>query len=477
MSGAGLIAYGAYVPYHRLERSRVRGTLGSGGGKGTRAVASYDEDATSMAVEAGRMAVAGLADRKIIRQLFFATASPPYLDKTNATAIHAALALPDDALAVDMAGSARSGVGAFLAAASAAETTLVTLSDLRTGLPGSAEESAGGDAAAAFVFGPDGGDNPVLATIVARASATEEFLDRWRLPGATTSRVWEERFGEEAYVPIAEAVLADALKQASLTPDQVDHLIVTGLHTRAVARVARSSGVRAEALVADRSDTIGNTGTAHAGLLLADVLDRAAANETIVVLVLADGADGIVLRTTAALPQHRAKSSVEAQIAAGSTALEYAQFLTWRGFLDREPPRRPDPMPPFAPPAFRRSDWKFAFISTKCTACGTRSLPPARVCLNCRAVDEMAPEPLADVPGTLATFTIDRLAFTPSPPVLFVVVDYDGGGRFRCEMTDASEDEVHIGLRVEMTFRRTVTADGIHNYFWKARPLRTAAGA
>jgi hypothetical protein len=23
-----------------------------------------------------------------------------------------------------------------------------------------------------------------------------------------------------------------------------------------------------------------------------------------------------------------------------------------------------------------------------------------------------------------------------------------------------------------MTFRRTVTSSGIHNYFWKARPLR-----
>ena len=29
-----------------------------------------------------------------------------------------------------------------------------------------------------------------------------------------------------------------------------------------------------------------------------------------------------------------------------------------------------------------------------------------------------------------------------------------------------------IGDRVEMTFRRLFTADGVHNYFWKARPLR-----
>ena len=28
-------------------------------------------------------------------------------------------------------------------------------------------------------------------------------------------------------------------------------------------------------------------------------------------------------------------------------------------------------------------------------------------------------------------------------------------------------------MRVEMTFRKLFTSDGIHNYFWKARPLRT----
>ena len=35
--------------------------------------------------------------------------------------------------------------------------------------------------------------------------------------------------------------------------------------------------------------------------------------------------------------------------------------------------------------------------------------------------------------------------------------------------------DVAIGDRVEMTFRRLFTADGIHNYFWKARPVRAAA--
>jgi uncharacterized OB-fold protein len=81
---------------------------------------------------------------------------------------------------------------------------------------------------------------------------------------------------------------------------------------------------------------------------------------------------------------------------------------------------------------------------------------------------------MADIPATIATFTVDRLAYSPSPPVVFAVVDFDGGGRMPCELTDVDPGDVHIGDRVEMTFRRLYTADGIANYFWKARPIRSS---
>jgi hydroxymethylglutaryl-CoA synthase len=85
------------------------------------------------------------------------------------------------------------------------------------------------------------------------------------------------------------------------------------------------------------------------------------------------------------------------------------------------------------------------------------------------AVDDMELVPMADVQATVATFTIDRLAYSLSPPTIAVVIDFDGGGRFNCQLADA--EEVKIGDRVQMTFRRMMTAQGIHNYFWKAKPL------
>ena len=47
----GIISAGGYVPFRRLDRSEIARLFGAGGGKGTRAVASYDEDTTSLGVE------------------------------------------------------------------------------------------------------------------------------------------------------------------------------------------------------------------------------------------------------------------------------------------------------------------------------------------------------------------------------------------------------------------------------------------
>ena len=269
----GLVGYGAYVPYYRLERTRIAGVLGQGGGSGTRSVAAFDEDTTSMAVAAGQAALTGMTGpggppgRGRVRQLFFATTVPAYADKTNATTVHAALRLPADALAVDMAGAVRSGVGALVTAAATAVPTMAVLADIRTGRPGSADERDGGDGAAAFVFGGADGDadTEVLAEVIGQGCATAEFLDRWRAPGAAASRLWEERFGEQVYGPLAEAAVADALKQAGLTPGQVDHLIVAGPPARAVSRTVRAAGVPAEAVTDNLAARIGNAGTAPAG--------------------------------------------------------------------------------------------------------------------------------------------------------------------------------------------------------------------
>lgn len=462
----GVRSIGAHVPTRRLDRNEIASTFGKGGGRGTRAVASFDEDTTTMAVEACRAGDLCAGDPPLMA-LWFATTDPAYLDKTNASAIHAALGVRQRCPALDFGGGLRSGIGALNAALRASGDIIVAAADRRGGLPTSADEAAGGDGAGAVRIG-DADDGPLLATFVADASATTEILDRWRTPGDDRSRAWEERFAEATYVDLATEVFGRALDRADLEPSDVDVLIATGMHGRALTRATKKFGV--ETIADNLDDTVGNTGIAQPFVTLASVLEDAEPGQTIAMVHLADGCDVVILRTTEHVADWSPRRTVAAQIDAGSP-LPYGQFLAWRDQVEVEPPNRPGPARVSASAALRRDDWKFRFTGSRDRSTGMLHLPPARVSEKGGSVDDMEPVVMADVPGTVAAVTIDRLAYSPSPPVVFAVVDFDGGGRAPLEMTDVSDPTaIQVGDRVEPTFRRLSTADGIHNYFWKVRP-------
>jgi 3-hydroxy-3-methylglutaryl CoA synthase/uncharacterized OB-fold protein len=463
----GIQSWSAYLPYRRLDRTQIAPFVGQGGGKGTRTVASFDEDSTTMGVEAARLALRG---RDLVpRQLLFATTFPAYADRTNATAIHAALRLPDTTAAFDLGASVRSSVGALmLALTGGADPALVVAGDVRTGLPGSGDEAASGDAAAAFVVGSDA-TAPVVAELVGTASVTDEFVERWRAPGEQRTKIWDDKFSEISYVPLGVQAWNTALAAAGLTANDVAAAAVVAPSQR----VARSVGGKLDGVhvIDDLSQTVGNAAAAQPGVLLAALLEQAEPDQVIALLVLADGADVLLFRTTDALASYRPARPLATQLAAGA-ALPYGKFLAWRGMLPVEPPRRPEPQRVSATAAARSDDWKFGFVGSKERDTGVVHLPPARVSRDGEHTDEMDPVPLADAQGTIVTFTVDRMVYSPSPPVVFAVVDFDGGGRLPVELTDADAGEIEIGQRVEMTFRRLYATDGIVNYFWKGRLVR-----
>ena len=468
----GVISAAGYVPHHRLDRSEIASFFGSGGGTGSRAVAAYDEDTTTMGQAAADLALR--ATTAAPGALWFATSAPAYLEKTNATAIHAALRLAPAVAAHDFGGAIRSGIGALRTALSAAgaDSTVVVAADVRDGQPTGADEAAAGDGAAAVLVGDDS-DGPVMAQYLGGASRTLEITERWRVPGGARSRTWEERFGAHAYAPVAAEAWAAALADSGLESGaDIDRLAVTGLNSRAVGSAVKTMGAKSGGLVDPLIDAVGNTATAHPAMLLCSALEQAGPGETIAVVALADGVEVIILRTTDALAGYRPSAPIAAQIDAGGP-LSYGRFLAWRQMVDVEPPNRPVPSRPSSSAAHRRTDWKYGFSGSRDRSSRMVHLPPARVSEKGGAADDMDAAPMAHQAGTVASFTVDRLAYSPSTPMVFAVVDFDGGGRAPLQLTDVDAAQVRVGMRVVPTFRRLYTADEIHNYFWKARPVRT----
>jgi hydroxymethylglutaryl-CoA synthase len=468
---AGIVSYGSYIPYRRLKRSAIAAVLGVAATRGERSVASFDEDSVSMAVAALRDALK-VTPAPDVRSLVFATTTPPYAEKLNAALVGAAALLPAEIRASDSTGSIRAGLSAILQAADAVAATggqaAVAISDSRLGAPEGKAEQANGDGAAAFLLGNEN----VIAEIEASTSLTREYLDSWRAPGERFAHSWEERFAlTQAYNPLFKKIIHDALEKAKVAPGDLAKIVLDAPNQRAADEILRELKIPPDKIADSLSLMVGQTGAAHAALMLTAVLPAAKPGDRILVATVGDGADAMVLRVTPAAAAFKPVHSVGRMVESKGD-VTYGNYLKWREILPTEPPRRPDPERPAAPPMMRSEKWKFGLIGSRCTACGTAQLPPQRVCVKCRAFDKMQSYAFADRTGRVATYAIDRLAYSLNPPTVNVVVDYEGGGRFMCEMTDCEPDKVAIGDEVEMTFRRLFTADGVHNYFWKARPKR-----
>jgi uncharacterized OB-fold protein len=92
-------------------------------------------------------------------------------------------------------------------------------------------------------------------------------------------------------------------------------------------------------------------------------------------------------------------------------------------------------------------------------------------------MDEMEDYGFADKKGRVLSYTGDLLAASYDPPELYGSVEFDGGGRFMCNFTDCTLEDLKVGAPVSFSFRKKYYDEkrDIHGYFWKAVPLKEVA--
>ena len=158
----GIRSYGAYIPYNRLQRKRLKDFFGTSTFAGEKAVAGFDEDSVSMSVEAAFDCLSGF-DEKRVDAVYFATTSGPYKEKSSIPTITKALDLRENVKGVEAAHSLCAGSSSLLSALSQNDISLVLASDCQIGGPSGANEQLFGDGAVAFMV--DSGDD-VIAQMV-----------------------------------------------------------------------------------------------------------------------------------------------------------------------------------------------------------------------------------------------------------------------------------------------------------------------
>ncbi len=469
---AGIAAYGAYIPRYRLGAETA-----GWNSRQERAVANFDEDSVTMAVAAGADCLAG-RDRAAIDGIIFASTTPPYAEKQCAAIVAAALDLRSDIFAVDVTNVLRAGTNALQSALDAAGSgrasqVLVVIADSRQGPPRGETERASGDGAAAFVIA----DREVIAEHVGSHSVTDNMLDAWRAPGDAFVRTWEDRFAtEEGIERIVPEAFRDYCQRTGIAPSDVGKVALYAPDARRHARLARQLGFGDGQVQEPRFGVVGNTGAAFAPMLLAAALESAAPGDLLLALSYGDGADALGFRATAGISDYGGPAmGVSGWADAKKTLGSYETYARWREVwtLD-DASRRPAPASPSVSALWREGDKNVRLYGARCRACGYVQYPAQRVCVECRRVDDSEPVRLSEKPAEVFTYSMDYIAGAVDTPLVVAVVDFEGGGRVLCMMTDRELDEVHVGMPVEMSFRKLRVVNGIHNYYWKAIPRRTA---
>lgn len=473
---AGIISFGVHIPIHRLLRAAIGQSWESRGMPGERAVANYDEDSLTMAVAAARNCLKHFAEKKV-GALYFASTTAPYREKQSAALIAAALSLPEETRTLDFGNSLRCGTSAIGVALNvinngAVDTVLVCVSDIRIFPPKSSQEMSCGDGAAAFLLGKE----DLVAEIDWFDSYTDEIQDVWRIEGERFIRTAEDRFVQDfGYNRVVSNSVAKTLTKRNAAPEQFGKVCSNFADPKSIGNVFAKLGFEPEEqLQAELNQSIGDTGTAMALMNAAQALENAAPGGSILVACYGNGCDVLSIRATEKISGFPFARRIGNQVNQKIMMNNYNKYLIWRGLVDvAQPPRPPLVERQPTPPAqWREVRGELVLNGTRCRECGTPQYPPQRVCMVCKTKDKMDLYNFSRIPAKVTTFSNDYIMQTLDPPVTTTVVDFEGGGRMICDMTDRKLEEVVVGMDLEMTFRRLYSVGGINNYWWKCTPLR-----
>jgi 3-hydroxy-3-methylglutaryl CoA synthase len=479
----GITGYGAYVPRLRLARAHIAAAhrwMAPGlkaQAAGHRAHCSWDEDSVTMAVEAARDALASHPNGFVrsLRSLTFLTATPHCTELQNGAIAADALALPATARTLEVAASHRAlcaTLDAALEAPSGAPALLIA-SDRPRAKPASPQEIGQGAGAAAFTLGTE----RVIAQRLGGASRHAMFVDHFRAEGSAFETWWEERWiRDEGYLKLLVETVTEALANAGVAAGAVDHFILPTPFKGAAAAVAKKLGLRPEAESPTLAESCGFAGPAHAGLMLAEVLGRALPGQLIVLAGFGQGADALVLRTTAAISAAHPPLGVAGALAQGLAHDAYLRLASFEGSFAPDWGMRGEKAVKTALTEQYRSTAQLAgFVAGRCAACSTVQFPQLPYCLTpgCNAPRaQFTPHPLVDEAAQVLTYTADWATFHLAPPLYVGFVQFASGARVLMEMADVGPEgpEVGMPMRVVCRIKDVDRQRGYPRYFWKATP-------
>lgn len=335
----GIVGYGGYIPRYRISAAEVA-RVWCDGEKALsvkeKAVAGPDEDATTIAIEAARNALASAqVDPQRIRAIWVGSESKPYAVKPSGSIVAEAIGAVPEVLAADWEFACKAGTEAMQAAmaligSGMAEYAFAIGADTAQGGPGDALEYTTGAGGAAYLLGPG---QESLAYIEASSSYVSDLPDFFRRPSQAYPRHGHRFTGLPAYFKHSAEAAKRLMGELGYAAEDFQLAVFHQPNVKYPLRLAKMLGFEPEQvepgmLVAE----IGNAYAASSLLGLAAALDVAEAGDRILLVSFGSGAgsDTFSLVVTAAISERRGRTPSIRDYVRRRREIDYATYVRFR---------------------------------------------------------------------------------------------------------------------------------------------------
>lgn len=336
----GIVSYGVYIPKYRIRISDIAKAQKKDADEviaglqiEEKAIASTDEDAATLAFEAGLRALTnGVMDPLEIGAILVGSESHPYAVKPTSTIVGEMLGVGNNYFAADLEFACKAGSAGMqfvwaLVSANKINYGIAIGSDVAQAKPGDILEYTASNAAAAFVLGKKN----VIAEIVDFTSFTSNTPDFWRRDGQIFPSHAGRFTGDPSYFHHVMSASKNLLAKVKKQPTDFTHAVFHMPNGKFPKVVSKRLGFTKEQIQAGFVvDKIGNPYSASALTGLAAVLDIARPNETIFFCSYGSGAgaDAFVFRVTKEITSYQKRNSYPVSLQIDKKTYVDYSFLT-----------------------------------------------------------------------------------------------------------------------------------------------------
>lgn len=294
----GIVNYGTYIPRYRLKISDIAGAWGKNPdevikslGIKEKSVPGVDEDAVTLAVEAGFAALNGFIPTDL-GAVLIGSESHPYAVNPSSTIVGELLGVGTNYLASDLqfackAGSTGIEMIAGLIESGQIKYGLAIGTDAAQSKTHDALEYTSASGAAAFLLD----SRKPVATLLSYTSYSSDTPDFWRRDGISCPSHAGRFTGEPAYFAHIIGAASQLFKKSGCKPSDISHCVFHMPNARFPRDVAARLGFNPKQLSPSLTvDEIGNPYSASSLLGLAATLDESKAGDTIFMVSYGSGA-------------------------------------------------------------------------------------------------------------------------------------------------------------------------------------------